>query len=74
MTSSKILEAQSGGILRIVAAGSVDDGKSTLIGRLLFDSHAILTDQIDALKRASQRRGQDEIDLALLTDGLIDER
>src|SRR5258708_31072385 len=62
------------GVLRLVTAGSVDDGKSTLIGRLLYDSRAILQDQLDALERASQRRGAAEIDLSLLTDGLEAER
>ena len=61
-------------MLRIVTAGSVDDGKSTLIGRLLYDSRAILEDQLAALERASLRRGVGEIDLSLLTDGLEAER
>src|SRR5438128_10540333 len=62
------------GVLRLVTAGSVDDGKSTLIGRLLYDSRAILQDQLDAVERASQRRGAAERDLSLLTDGLEAER
>jgi sulfate adenylyltransferase subunit 1 len=62
------------GVLRIVTAGSVDDGKSTLIGRLLYDSRAILEDQLAAVERASLRRGVGEIDLSLLTDGLEAER
>ncbi|MEK6709641.1 MAG: GTP-binding protein [Nitrospinota bacterium] len=61
-------------VLRVVAVGSVDDGKSTLIGRLLYDSESLLQDQIDAVARASRRRGEEELDLSLLTDGLIDER
>src|SRR5919197_4083034 len=61
-------------LLRIATAGSVDDGKSTLIGRLLYDSKAIFEDQLDAVARTSQRRGQDVPDLALLTDGLRAER
>jgi len=61
-------------VLRVVAAGSVDDGKSTLIGRLLYDSGSLLKDQIDAVARASEKRGEEELDLSLLTDGLIDER
>jgi bifunctional enzyme CysN/CysC len=61
-------------LLRIATAGSVDDGKSTLIGRLLYDSKAIFEDQLDAVALASQRRGQDVPDLALLTDGLRAER
>ena len=56
--------------LRFATAGSVDDGKSTLIGRLLYDSRAILEDQLAAVERASQRRGAAGIDLSLLTDGL----
>src|SRR5436190_8517619 len=62
------------GVLRFVTAGSVDDGKSTLIGRLLYDSRAILEDQLAAVERASLRRGVGEIDLSLLTDGLEAER
>ncbi len=60
--------------LRFATAGSVDDGKSTLIGRLLYDSRAILEDQLAAMERASQRRGAAGIDLSLLTDGLEAER
>lgn len=62
------------GVLRFVAAGSVDDGKSTLIGRLLFDAQAIMKDQISALEKIRQKKGNEEIDLSLLTDGLTDER
>jgi bifunctional enzyme CysN/CysC len=61
-------------LLRIATAGSVDDGKSTLIGRLLYDSKAIFEDQLDAVALTSRRRGQDVPDLALLTDGLRAER
>src|SRR5206468_5210829 len=61
-------------ILRLATAGSVDDGKSTLIGRLLYDSKAIFTDQLAAVERASRDRGEDYPDLALLTDGLRAER
>ncbi len=61
------------GVLRFLTAGSVDDGKSTLIGRLLYDTKAILADQLAALERTSQRRGT-ALDLALLTDGLTAER
>ena len=61
-------------MLRFVTAGSVDDGKSTLIGRLLYDSRAIQEDQLAAVERASLRRGVGEIDLSLLTDGLEAER
>ena len=61
-------------LLRLTTAGSVDDGKSTLIGRLLLDSKAILEDQWEAVTRASQQRGDPYLDLALLTDGLRAER
>jgi bifunctional enzyme CysN/CysC len=61
-------------LLRLVTAGSVDDGKSTLIGRLLFDSKQILVDQMEHIEDASRRRGHDYVDLALLTDGLRAER
>src|SRR6059058_1162019 len=61
-------------LLRIATAGSVDDGKSTLIGRLLFDSKAIFEDQLGAVESASEARGHDGPDLALLTDGLRAER
>jgi len=66
--------ASDRGVLRFVTLGSVDDGKSTLIGRLLYDSRAILEDQLAAVERASLRRGVPEIDLSLLTDGLEAER
>jgi sulfate adenylyltransferase subunit 1 len=62
------------GVLRFITAGSVDDGKSTLIGRLLHDSRAILEDQLAAVERASNKRGNEELDLSLLTDGLEAER
>ena len=61
-------------LLRLATAGSVDDGKSTLIGRLLFDSKAIFEDQLSAVESTSRARGQDAPDLALLTDGLRAER
>jgi sulfate adenylyltransferase subunit 1 len=61
-------------LLRLATAGSVDDGKSTLVGRLLHDSRAVLADQLAAARRASQDRGLDRVDLALLTDGLRAER
>ncbi len=61
-------------LLRFTTAGSVDDGKSTLIGRLLYDSKSIFEDQIDQVKLSSERKGLDHVDLALLTDGLKDER
>ncbi len=61
-------------LLRFITAGSVDDGKSTLIGRLLYDTKNILADQMEAIERASKTRNTGEIDLALLTDGLRSER
>ncbi len=61
-------------LLRFSTAGSVDDGKSTLIGRLLFDSKGIFEDQYAAIERTSRRRGNTKVDLALLTDGLRAER
>ncbi len=61
-------------LLRFTTAGSVDDGKSTLIGRLLFDSKSIFEDQLDAVKATSERRGEEGVNLALLTDGLKSER
>lgn len=61
-------------LLRFITCGSVDDGKSTLIGRLLYDSKSILADQLEAIERASKSRHDGEIDLALLTDGLRSER
>ncbi len=63
-----------GGLLRLATAGSVDDGKSTLIGRLLYDSKQIFEDQLEAVERTSHARGDDYVDLALLTDGLRAER
>jgi len=62
------------GLLRFLTCGSVDDGKSTLIGRLLFDSKTILADTLHAIRRTSARRGLDIVDLSLLTDGLSAER
>ncbi|HEX6358991.1 sulfate adenylyltransferase subunit 1 [Actinophytocola sp.] len=64
----------SGGLLRLATCGSVDDGKSTLVGRLLYDTRSVLADQMAAIEEASRRRGQDGPDLALLTDGLRAER
>lgn len=61
-------------LLRFTTAGSVDDGKSTLIGRLLYDSKSIFQDQMDQIAKSSERKGLDHTDLALLTDGLKDER
>lgn len=61
-------------LLRFTTAGSVDDGKSTLIGRLLYDSKSIFEDQMDAVEASSTKRGLEHVDLSLITDGLKDER
>ena len=61
-------------ILRFITAGSVDDGKSTLIGRLLFDSKSIMIDQLKAIEQQTRNKEDGEINLALLTDGLRAER
>ena len=61
-------------LLRFTTAGSVDDGKSTLIGRLLYDSKSIFEDQIEAVRQSSERKGLGHVDLSLLTDGLRSER
>lgn len=68
------MEINNNQLLRFTTAGSVDDGKSTLIGRLLYDSKSIFEDQIQAIESSSQKKGYDGIDLALFTDGLRDER
>jgi sulfate adenylyltransferase subunit 1 len=69
-----IVDAAAASLLRFATAGSVDDGKSTLVGRLLHDSKSVLADQLEAVEHASRRRGQEAPDLALLTDGLRAER
>ncbi|MBL0885853.1 sulfate adenylyltransferase subunit CysN [Myceligenerans indicum] len=69
-----VYEAGSTDLLRFATAGSVDDGKSTLIGRLLFDSKTIFEDQLESVEQVSKDRGNDYTDLALLTDGLRSER
>ncbi len=61
-------------LMRFTTAGSVDDGKSTLIGRLLYDSKSIFEDQLESIRKTSDRMGLDHVELALLTDGLRDER
>ncbi|WP_185154571.1 sulfate adenylyltransferase subunit CysN [Flavilitoribacter nigricans] len=68
------MDFQNNELLRFSTAGSVDDGKSTLIGRLLYDSKSIFEDQYDAIKTTSERRGEENVNLALLTDGLKAER
>jgi sulfate adenylyltransferase subunit 1 len=69
-----MMHQENSQLLRFSTAGSVDDGKSTLIGRLLYDSKSIFEDQLDAIENTSRRRGHDGVDLALFTDGLRDER
>lgn len=71
MTKNTYLDME---LLRFTTAGSVDDGKSTLIGRLLFDSKGIFEDQLESVKKSSEKKGLQEVDLALLTDGLRSER
>ena len=61
-------------LLRFTTAGSVDDGKSTLIGRLLYDSKSLFQDQLEAIEKSSKSKGFDYVDLSLITDGLKSER
>ena len=74
MSAPEQLPEIDNGLLRFLTCGSVDDGKSTLIGRLLFDSKAILADTLNAITKTSERRGMAAVDLSLLTDGLQAER
>ena len=74
MSAIESLQPVDTGMLRFTSAGSVDDGKSTLIGRLLYDTKAIFEDQLSSIEQSSRRRGQTSIDLSLLTDGLLAER
>jgi bifunctional enzyme CysN/CysC len=73
-TNGKATHAPTAELLRFATAGSVDDGKSTLIGRLLYDSKQVLVDQMEHVEAASERRGDGYVNLALLTDGLRAER
>jgi sulfate adenylyltransferase subunit 1 len=73
MSARDHIDVLENGVLRFLTAGSVDDGKSTLIGRLLYDTKAVLADQLAAVARTSEKRGTD-LDLSLLTDGLTAER
>jgi len=68
------MQEQNSQLLRFTTAGSVDDGKSTLIGRLLYDSKSIFQDQLEAVEQSSKNKGFDYVDLSLLTDGLKSER
>ncbi len=74
MSAIERLPEIDNGLLRFITCGSVDDGKSTLIGRLLYDTKAILADTLHAITRSSERRGLEAVDLSLLTDGLSAER
>ena len=74
MKGQQAEEYQNMELLRFTTAGSVDDGKSTLIGRLLFDSKSIFEDQMEAVERTSRLKGYEHVDLALITDGLRAER
>jgi len=74
MSAPEHLPEIDNGLLRFLTCGSVDDGKSTLIGRLLYDSKAILADTLSAIAKTSQKRGLSAVDLSLLTDGLVAER
>ena len=74
MSAIESLPGIDNGLLRFLTCGSVDDGKSTLIGRLLYDTKAILADALHAISRTSERRGLEAVDLSLLTDGLMAER
>ncbi len=74
MTTSDAERPAEMDLLRFTTAGSVDDGKSTLIGRLMVDTKAIFEDQMEAIERVSRQRGDEHVDLALLTDGLRAER
>ncbi|MEU3375039.1 sulfate adenylyltransferase subunit 1 [Streptomyces sp. NPDC006711] len=73
-TAQQLADPSATTLLRFATAGSVDDGKSTLVGRLLHDSKSVLSDQLEAVEAASLKRGQEAPDLALLTDGLRAER
>jgi sulfate adenylyltransferase subunit 1 len=74
MSAMEQLPEIDNGLLRFLTCGSVDDGKSTLIGRLLFDTKTILADTLHAIERTSKKRGMEAVDLSLLTDGLQAER
>src|SRR5690625_7866360 len=65
---------QENKVLKISTSGSVDDGKSTLIGRILYDTHSLKRDQLHAIQKNSKQRGYDYLDFSLATDGLVTER
>ncbi len=74
LSAKTLLNYEKMELLRFTTAGSVDDGKSTLIGRLLYDSKGVFEDQLDAIRKTTQKKGGDDIDFALITDGLSAER
>lgn len=74
MSAIENISFESSELLRLITCGSVDDGKSTLIGRLLYDSKSILEDQLSSIETSSRKRGMSSVDLSLLTDGLLAER
>ncbi|HTC20076.1 MAG TPA: GTP-binding protein, partial [bacterium] len=74
LSAKTLLNYEKMDMLRFTTAGSVDDGKSTLIGRLLFDSKGVFEDQLDAIRKTTQKKGGEDIDFALITDGLSAER
>jgi sulfate adenylyltransferase large subunit len=74
LSAKTLLNYEKMDLLRFSTAGSVDDGKSTLIGRLLFDSKGVFEDQLDAIRRTTEKKGGEDIDFALITDGLSAER
>ncbi len=74
LDAKTLLNYEKMDLLRLTTAGSVDDGKSTLIGRLLYDSKGVFEDQLEAIRKTTQKKGGDDIDFALITDGLAAER
>jgi len=74
LDAKTLLNYENMDMLRFSTAGSVDDGKSTLIGRLLYDSRGVFEDQLEAIRRTTQKKGGEDIDFALITDGLSAER
>jgi sulfate adenylyltransferase large subunit len=74
LDAKTLLNYEKMDLLRFTTAGSVDDGKSTLIGRLLYDSKGVFEDQLEAIRKTTQRKGGEDIDFALITDGLQAER
>src|ERR1035438_2067914 len=74
LSAKTLLNYEKMDMLRFSDLGSVDDGKSTLIGRLLYDSKGVFEDQLEAIRRTTEKRGGEDIDFALITDGLAAER